>query len=1159
MKSRHNLKRAKGADSKSWSKAFREEVGRQKNPRAALQNLRAQLDIGETGAFFEQVGANPIFKTASASNRNPRRFVDIGPGPRIRSSGLLPDLAWTCEVIAAFAAVIGKFLEYERAYEAAWIVGDAEGAKAALDLVQEELGLSLWLIARRIALLRSQGAGQITDYVNALIADSGEGTINAWLVYMMGYRADPNVSPASYVRKIEDILAGSELSLQMRSHLRYYALGIPPRGAETCAILLGASENLPLIDRYMTLLDVLQAIACETNAEPGIRVTVAAAVKRLCSDVPDDRLAMLDAVLDPMGVDRLLDRLEPQTADTYTSGAYERALDEIAADIVDDPTRTDLYSLAARATSRTNSLPALPEQIGTFIQQMASVHIFADDDATTTAALLREALVAAHRPLAASIRTLFTGRSADPSETSTDAAIEALNGVRLTPLLLRNLPVLDPIGLLDAALARFPESLSLKLQRAVLSFGKEELRRDLRELLPTDREAIYAARALARLGRHGEAIDLLVPYLDDEAQAVAHDARRELFLSYGAAGRRDEALRLVANAYRANPKLHALFQLAPLLDEIEAAQEGPPFSEIALPIAYHVLNRFGGDPRPGAEADAAEEFALSRGADLPSRIALDQLGPDDRLFDIYLDEVCSPSVLDKFMAIENVGQVEIERLEICRILSERDSAGRQRYLDEIREITRRRVVRERFEQVERTKIYVDTDGVKRQAEKTLRDTYTRFLVALAEDGQGSERLDMMRKVQMILSEIEADGVRVHFSDVPASERELMFDRLVRDFMRMLISSQEYGLEAYLSTRVRHGTMGNQLRSAFEVHSLITQKEGGIYQPDRFWCEAMDLGFNPVAGWLSARLARFSEDIDAAIEDLVRRRVQVRSDTCPSGLFRFTSFNYDIIRLQSEITPDTPFDAFLDKVIEQFWKVLEDSLSVVRQYIEVDFLQIVHGIIDELQRAVVNELPGINSSSLRSAIAAARTQMGVMVANVASWFTLARDMERPDYEFGVAVEVAIESIRVCHPSLDLKLERRDAIAFECRGRSLESLVYLLFTALDNAVAHSGFVDAAPYIALDTTLSNGWLELRLANSCVEVPHYEARNETLAELRQRLEADESGQSLASKEGGSGYAKIIRILKHDLLTNYVLEFGYRSATEYEVKIGVEAKAIVK
>jgi tetratricopeptide (TPR) repeat protein len=772
---------------------------------------------------------------------------------------------------------------------------------------------------------------------------------------------------------------------------------------------------------------------------------------------------------------------------------------------------------------------------------------------------MREALVGAHRPLAASIRSLFGGRSTDPSDTSADAAIEALNGSKLTPLQLRNLPVADPAALLDAAIAAHPGSLSLRLQRAVLAFGETELDPALCAQLPADRQSLYTARALTRLGRHDDAIAMLRPFLEHDADAVANDARRELFLAYQAAGRRKEALRLVADAHRRNPKLHALFRITSLLDEIEQGTGKPPFEEIALSIAYHVANRFGGDARAGAEADAAEEYALSLGAALPSQIDPQATNVDGELFDIYLDQVCSPAVLDKFMAIENTDQVEIERLEICRILSERDLVGRQRYLDEIQEITRRRVVRERFEQVERTKIYVDTEGVKRQAERTLRDTYTRFAVALADVGEASERVRMMRKVQEILSEIDADGVRIHFTDLPASERELMFERLVRDFMRMLISSQEYGLEAYLSTRVRHGTMGNQLRSAFEVNSLITQRDGGVYQPDRFWPEALNLGYNPLAGWLSDRLARFSEAIDAAIEDLVRRRVQVRSDTCPNGLFVFQSFNYDIIRLQSEIVPDTSFDVFLDKVIDQFWRVLELSLSAVRGYIEEDFLQVVHAIIDDLERDVVQELSGINSSLLRAAIAAARTQMSVTVANVANWFTLARDMERPDYEFGVAVEVATESIRVCHPSLDVQLARRDEVTFECRGRSLESLVYLLFTAMDNAVAHSGFVDAAPEIALETTLAGGWLEMTLINSCVPVTGFETINAKLAGLRARLDAEESEQNLAVTEGGSGYAKIIRILRHDLLTRFLLEFGYRSATEYAVKIGVEAKAIVK
>jgi tetratricopeptide (TPR) repeat protein len=1096
---------------------------------------------------------------AIAPNRTPRGFVDLGAGPRMRAGGLALDFAWAAEVIASFPDIIGNFLEHEAAYEAAWLAADFAAAGEVLDRLEAEHGLSLWLIGRRIAVLRTEGAIQPADYVSMLIAEGSAGTLNGWLAYMMGYRADPNVSPAAYVRRVDDTIAGSQLPEPAQAQLRYYALASPLQGHEVNAVLLSACENLPIIDRYVAFLDIAQALVCDRQMVPGARNEVARVVRRLSDAILDDRLTLLDEVLDPGDASRLVARLEHDTADLYTRGAYAPALERIAAELALDPSRTNLYGLAARASLRSDDVLQFPSPIGELVRQMASVHVFADDDATTTMELMREALVGSHRSLAASIRSLFGSRSTDPSDTHVDAAIEALNSSRLTPLQLRTLPVADPVVLLDAAIAARPSSLSLRLQRAVLDFGEAELDPMLSEQLPLDRRALYTARALTRLGRHDDAIAMLRPLLDNKADAVANDARRELFLAYQAAGRLKEALRLVADAHRRNPKLHALFRLASLLDEIEQGAMKPPFEEIALSIAYHVANRFGGDARAGAEADAAEEYALSLGAPLPSRINPQETDVDGELFDIYLDQVCSPAVLDKFMAIENAGQVEIERLEICRILSERDPIGRQRYLDEIQEITRRRVVRERFEQVERTKIYVDTDGVKRQAEKTLRDTYTRFAVALADEGEASERVLMMRKVQQILSEIDADGVRIHFPDLPASERELMFERLVRDFMRMLISSQEYGLEAYLSTRVRHGTMGNQLRSAFELNSLITQRDGGVYQPDRFWPEALNLGYNPLAGWLSDRLARFSEAIDAAIEDLVRRRVQVRSDIYPNGLFVFQSFNYDIIQLQSEIAPDTSFDAFLDKVIDQFWLVLELSLSAVRAYIEEDFLQLVHAIIDDLERDVVQELNAINSSPLRSAIAAARTQTSVIVANVANWFTLARDMERPDYEFGVAVEVATESIRVCHPSLDVQLTRRDHVTFECRGRSLESLVYLLFTAMDNAVAHSGFVDVAPDIALETVLADGWLEMMLINSCMPVGDFERANERLTALRARLDAEESRQNLAVTEGGSGYAKIIRILRHDLLTRFVLEFGYRSESEYFVKIGVEAKAIVK
>jgi hypothetical protein len=284
-----------------------------------------------------------------------------------------------------------------------------------------------------------------------------------------------------------------------------------------------------------------------------------------------------------------------------------------------------------------------------------------------------------------------------------------------------------------------------------------------------------------------------------------------------------------------------------------------------------------------------------------------------------------------------------------------------------------------------------------------------------------------------------------------------------------------------------------------------------------------------------------------------------SESCPEGLFQFHAYNYDTVRLQSQILAETSFDAFIDKVTDRFWTVLEDTLISVRRYIEEDFLNAVHALTDHLELDLTRELAGVNVSPLRDAIAAARTQMAVNVANVAKWFTLARDMERPDYEFGIAVEVATRSIRVCHPSLQIEVKRTDDFAFDCRGRTLESLVYVLFTALDNAVAHCGFYDRRPDITLETNVEDGWLGLTLVNTCAPIADVEDANMQLAALRLRLESGIDIQGLAITEGGSGYAKIIRILRHDLLARYSLNFGYRSTTEYAVTIGMEARVIVK
>lgn len=1141
-----------------WPKRFRQEVARYKNPRQALNSIRRILVDEDPRKVFEELFRYPMFRQNIAVSSEPRKFSDLWHSKRLTSRGIIADLQWEAEVINFKSDIVLGFIKAEHEFSKNYILGKWDYCLKALDELEEKHGLSLWLISRRITVMRRISGLSEDNYAAKLIASANDGSIMSWLVYMMSFRADPNLTPATYVRVIESTLQSINISDHLVSFLRYHALSIPPRNVENSIGIIASSETAPIIDRYMGLLDTLQFITGFLPPESQERSIVRKTARRLSESIPDDRLVMLDEVNSPEKIEELASRVRTEEADLYTAGNYVEATTNLSSRVREHSDQTNIYSLLVRSSIRANISPDIPEPLSDIIRTMAAVQTFSKEEDARLIELSREALVGAHRSLSITIRSLFMGISEDPSNSSLDDKIEALNNNTLTPLQLRHLPVLNQRELISKAEKIFPESISLELQGAVINFGNCDLKFSLRDRLPSDRAALYSARALLRMGRLHEAVELLEKLESNSVALVANDARRELYRAFIEANQFREALRLVARAYQHNERLHAIFKLDPLLDGVEQSGDGPPFDEISLSICYHIINRFERDQRVGAQGDAAEEFVFSCGVNLPSEIDPNTMETDKELFILYLDQVCTAPIIDKFMEIENVNQVENERLAICRILSEIDPSNRQRYLDEIREITRRRVVRDRFEQVERTKIYVDTDGVKRQAEKILHDSYQRFIVASIEENNTSERIEIVRQVQKVLTGIEADGVKLHFPDLPASEGDQIFDSLVREVMRLLVSSQEYGLEAYLSTRVRHGTMGNQLRSAFELQSLLTQRDNGRYQPDSHWVSALGLE-NSVAGhWLAQRIAKFSEDLDALIENLVRKRVQVKSEATPEGLFIFQAFNYDVVRLQSEITSETSFETFLDKVIDQFWKILEYTLVEVRRYIENDFLSSVHKLTDDFEKNVIQELSE-NISPLRDSIAAARTQMSFNVANVANWFTLARDMERQDYEFGIAVEVATESIRVCHPSLDVTLERSDKISFDCRGKTLESLVYMLFTALDNSLEHCGFSDHAPKLLLETKLEDQQLELRLINSCAPVENLKEENEKLRKLRDRLESGNETRGLATTEGGSGYAKIIRILRHDLLAHHSLEFGYRNSTEYAVTITIDARTIIK
>ena len=93
-----------------------------------------------------------------------------------------------------------------------------------------------------------------------------------------------------------------------------------------------------------------------------------------------------------------------------------------------------------------------------------------------------------------------------------------------------------------------------------------------------------------------------------------------------------------------------------------------------------------------------------------------------------------------------------------------------------------------------------------------------------------------------LSEGTRRTVELHWEDKTSAQEMiaeaplLLFRELFHQVRYAFLYSNEHGLDSYLSVRIRHQTIKGALRSIFERHNLVSEKENGVYAEIGFWDE-----------------------------------------------------------------------------------------------------------------------------------------------------------------------------------------------------------------------------------------------------------------------------------------------------------------------------------
>ncbi|BCT95613.1 hypothetical protein LYSHEL_14840 [Lysobacter helvus] len=619
----------------------------------------------------------------------------------------------------------------------------------------------------------------------------------------------------------------------------------------------------------------------------------------------------------------------------------------------------------------------------------------------------------------------------------------------------------------------------------------------------------------------------------------------------------ERATKAAVDAYLANDSVPSVIPVGKLVDRLEEPSTWP--QSIDLPILFGIHNTL----YPGAKLShlrfAFENFQEDNSIKIASDLSELQppIGKDREI--AYLRHVWLPEVMRQTTIYRSSAQIEEARIQVCRYLASIDAENAADYNGEIKDRVKRQEIAKGTTLVEQSKVYVDIEAIKTTLRARLGGAYARFRSLerpspspadrfIADLGESLEEISLSskRSVGDLLSSIHI------MSDESNAEVDAQFDSLYTDITNEFVKG-DHGLNAYLSTRVRHGRLSNALRKPVaDEHLVSTKKESGEgYYPNSYWEDKLD-GLNAtereaVLGALDQFTRTYDSIIGHIRNDLVQVRVMhgtARGEKS-EALLVYRSSNTERMFLRHQLRQLDNIDDFIDVCIDTLWAKTDQNLLRVQQTLESSVKDQFADAFDRLSHSLdgVPQVQGV--LELRNAILRANTASQLKLHEVSGWFKRSTVYYREDYFPSFAVEVASNITKKTLPEhagvpdVDVQCESFGQVM---PGRTLDGMVDAFYGLLSNALAHSGLVPEELNIRVEIRLQGPSFAARVSNNVaadLPAPNDIAR---LAKIKAVLgEAD--SRSKAQAEGGSGMHKLWRTINSPFYRRPELDFGFSGA----------------
>ncbi len=1125
------------------------------------------MNINETPVMLRTV--NPIIADSIASFLLPKSLKTISIATQAISDQMSfnDTILWTLMLCKEQYACIEKYLEYRFEYEKKLLTCEYSLAKDILNRIIGECGMSIWACGQLLILEEcTDGLEGNKKLLGEFLSYTKHNTLVSTLLEFMSYKAEVNTSLNNYNEKTDRFLRF--LDNDIVSDYFSYKLKIQDIGfTENLKIVLQVDCQLSIIDLYNSYVDVLQRATVHGY---NFSHSVIEDIEKYNDIIKDYRISNLLTYLGKN--DKLIcDDSVTRIIELYTCGEYKSTECYLKKYLVENPHDYQMWILLIKIYIY---MGTKPEFDFTIIQELFSVYSIDNDCLLSHAKLNGELKKYSEISWRYNLLNTLNRKLKYIEKVDKYIALSLLNEPYVLPRFISMLPN-HKVGekLLSDLDAIMPNTVSL--------FMNHKLKQnDTNETL--FRSYLFRADNLYAEGLYDEAEKLLTNIVSLEIhnrKYVKEKVIRRLFSIYDKTNQIDKAVSIIVESYFEDENLIKRCSLAPLIERIKCSLNKEIYRTIDYPIFVYISNRL--DVKE--QRIAFSNYLDSNG--VKTKEELFQLVVTENKKNIFfMEKICTLNAIKRHVRLaKGSATAAVIRITILQELIRINPQEKKVYLSEISSITTKREINNRVRQVSQHKIKVDVDKIKEEKNEIFVENFQKYLQIKSFDFEfagydvnDSSNIDSIKKI------VNSMNAQIRQSK-QYSQTILALKDFVTDVEYEFLRNEKYGLDNYLSSRIRHGYCKAQLTKELREHHLLlstADDDSEQYDVSQYWDVKVSDAQEKDYVLIKNALSSFTHDIECKIKEIRREWIRIKINKNEVGMFDFIAFSGMALVIDRGNIVD--YDMMFNTLVESLWEYTETKLSLIRNRIQTELKPFFYQKLNELEQKIkLQESTSVNdiTQEILSSITKCRARIATVMTEFENFF-YRDDVVYEDFSLQELATTCVGIEKQIHAEFDnINLKMNISGTKKIIGSTFSDFIEIIILLMNNAITHAGFDnmhmldlvlscslggDTEEALELQKTIleaHKGWpkdnlLLLSVENNLAEDKDINKIRDRVQYIFDNAKDPQTIKKYSISEGGSGIYKIYKTISYNVRVPYAILYSVEDT--FKLVLAVNASGLI-